>query len=54
MWAVLCDRRSGWHGVQMDPDLLTLIQRAQATLPKPMLAINNMAEGVRETKEVAA
>ena len=54
LWAVLCDRRAGWHGVKMDPDLLTLIQQARETLPKPMLAINNMAEGIRETKEVAA
>jgi len=48
VWAVLCEQRTGWRGVQMAPDLLTRIRQALERLPAPMLAVNNMPERVRE------
>jgi len=55
LWAVLCEQRTGWRGVKMDADLLTLIRQALEILPKPMMAINNMSEsGDAATREPAA
>jgi len=55
LWAVLCEQRSGWRGLQMNQDLLTLIRQALEILPKPMMAINNMSEGGdAATREIAA
>jgi transposase-like protein len=55
LWAVLCEQRTGWRGVKMGADLLTLIRQALETLPKPMMAINNMSEsGDATTRETAA
>lgn len=54
LWAVLCEQRTGWRGVKMEPDLLLLIRQALDTMPKPMLAINNMAECTKTMQEVAA
>jgi transposase-like protein len=54
LWAVLCEQRTGWRGVPMDTDLLTRIRQALASLPKPMLAINNMATGAEPTRGIAA
>ena len=54
MWAVLCEQRAGWRGVQMGPDLPTLIQQALASMPKPMLAINKMVNIMEEKRKVAA
>lgn len=54
LWAVLCEQRTGWRGVQMAPDMLLLIRQVLATMPKAMLAINNMAEFTKEQKEIAA
>lgn len=53
-WAVLCEQRTGWRGVKMEPDMLTLIRQVLDTMPKPMLAINNMAQFTQEKKEIAA
>jgi hypothetical protein len=53
-WAVLCEQRTGWRGVKMAPDLLTLIRQVLETLPKPMRAIHNMTTGVDTTRETAA
>ena len=54
LWAVLCEQRSGWRGVQMAPDLLALVRQALAVLPRPMLAVNNMAESGPAARELAA
>ena len=44
LWAVLCEQRTGWRGVKMEPDMLLLIRQALDAMPTPMLAINNMPE----------
>ena len=54
LWAVLCEQRTGWRGVTMEPDMLTLVRQALEAMPKPMLAINNMAECHDQKKEIAA
>jgi len=54
LWAVLCEQRTGWRGVQMDSDMLSLIRQVLDTMPKPMLAINNIVECRQEKKEIAA
>jgi transposase-like protein len=54
LWAVLCEQRSGWHGMQMQPDILLLIRQVLTTLPKSMLAMNNMIAGADVTIEIAA
>lgn len=54
LWAVLCEQRTGWRGLKMEPDMLTLIRQVLETLPKPMLAINNMAPGADTAREIAA
>ena len=54
LWAVLCEQRTGWRGVKMEPDLLLLIRQALEAMPKPMLAINNMAESSERQQEAAA
>ena len=54
LWAVLCEQRTGWRGVSMAPELLPLIRQALQQMPKPMLAINNMAESGRAAREVSA
>ena len=38
----------------MEPDMLILIRQVLETMPKPMLAINTMAELTQEKKEIAA
>lgn len=54
LWAVLCEQRTGWRGVNMEPDMLLLIRQALEAMPKPMLAINNMAEFTERRQEIAA
>ena len=54
LWAVLCEQRTGWRGVKMEPDLLLLIRQALEAMPKPMIAINNMAESSERQQEAAA
>lgn len=54
LWAVLCEQRTGWRGVKMEPEMLTLIRQVLEQLPRPMLAINNMADGTKTGQEVAA
>jgi len=54
LWAVLCEQRTGWRGVKMEPDMLMLIRQALDAMPRSMLAINNMAEISEREKEIAA
>ena len=54
LWAVLCEQRTGWRGVRMEPDMLMRIRQALEAMPKPMLAINNMAECTERKQETAA